>query len=361
MSRTAIAYLSTENLLHNLSVIKNQAKPAKVIAMVKANGYGHGIRSVGLRLDGQVDMMGVASIDEALTLRKVGVKSPLMLNQGVYEANELKIASAERFHVVFNNPSQLEWLDKTEPTAPLKSWIKVNTGLSRLGFNPQEAEGAYNQLQAHRHTEKPIRIMSHFSCADQANHPLNQQQISSFKAFIKDKPSEYSLCNSAAIWGFSDCHFNYVRPGIMLYGVSPFKEISATALGLKPVMTVKSTLISVQKHPKGASIGYGARYTLPEDMPVGIVTFGYGDGYPLTAQDGTPLLIHQTECPLIGRVSMDMMAVDLRPCPHAQVGDSVTLWGEGLPVERLAENSAAIAWNILASVQNRVKFVWSAA
>lgn len=359
MSRAAVAILSTQNLLHNLNVIKERVKPAKVIAIVKANAYGHGIRSVGLKLQNQADMLGVASIDEALTLRKVGVTTPIMLNQGIHEAAELPIAAAEKFHVVFNNETQLKWLNDSQLNQPITAWLKINTGLTRLGFNVSDAKEVYHQLEDHPLTEKPVRIMSHFSCADQKEHPLNAQQITLFNEFIQDHKTEYSLCNSAGIMTFPDCFYDYVRPGIMLYGVSPFKGKTCEDLGLKPVMTVKSNLISVQRHAKGSSLGYGARYTLSNDTLVGIIAFGYGDGYPVSAPDGTYVLINQIKCPLIGKVSMDMMAVDLSNCPDAQVGDSVTLWGDDLPIETLAESSSSIVWNILTSVQNRVKFIWN--
>jgi alanine racemase len=221
MSRTATAILSTENLLHNLQVIKDKVTPAKVIAMVKANAYGHGIRSVGLRLDGHVDMLGVASIDEALALRKAGIKSDILLAEGVFEPNEILIAATEKLHVVFHNQTQMEWLDKSALPLPLHAWIKVRTGMGRLGFGPKEASQAYQYLLNHAQTHKPIRIMSHFACADEKDHPLNAQQMDIFRAFIKGVDSEFSINNSAGIFNFPDCHYDYVRPGLALYGISP--------------------------------------------------------------------------------------------------------------------------------------------
>lgn len=360
MSRTAIAILSTENLLHNLKVIKTAAPKAKIIAMVKANAYGHGIRSVGMRLDSHIDMLGVASIDEALALRKVGVKAQIMLAQGIFEPSELITAAAEKFHVVFHNKAQIEWLEKTNLPIPLNCWLKINTGMGRLGLDLADAKKYYNKLQNHHSIAKPIRIISHFACADEINHPLNQQQIDNFQDFIKDTNTEYSFCNSAAIFNFPDHHYDYVRTGIALYGISPIAPKSAAELGLKPVMTLQTSLISVQHMPKGSNIGYSARYHCPEDMPVGIIAFGYGDGYPINAQDGTPILVNNKECKLIGRPSMDMIAVDLRSCSDAKVGDPVTLWGEGLPIEKVVEHIPGnITYNMLTAIQNRVKFIWT--
>mgnify|MGYP001573408585 CR=1 FL=1 len=359
MSRTATAILSTENLLHNLQVIKNQVKPSKIIAMVKANAYGHGIRSVGLRLDGQVDMMGVASIDEALALRKAGVKTDILLAEGVFEQNELLIAATEKLHVVFHNQTQMEWLDKSTLPLPIHAWIKIRTGMGRLGFGPNEAHQSYEYLRGHTKTHKPVRVMSHFACADDKKHPLNAQQMDIFKSFIQDVDSEFSLCNSAGIFNFQDCYYDYVRPGLALYGISPIPEKSALELGLRPVMTLQSSLIAVQRFDKGDSIGYGARRTYDADIPVGIIAFGYGDGYPFTTKDGTPVLVNNIPCPLVGRISMDMMAVDLSACPHAQIGDPVLLWGDKLPLEYIAKHTDHIPWNIITGIQNRVKFMWT--
>lgn len=360
MSRTAIAILSTENLLHNLQVIKGMLKPTtKVVVMVKANAYGHGLRSTSLRLDGNVDMLGVASIDEAIALRKAGVNAAILLAEGVFEPNELLIAATERFHVVFHNEKQVEWLEKSSLPMPIEAYIKVNSGMGRLGFSLDEAKHFYDKISACRQVMKPITIMSHFACADDKSHPLNQQQIQSLKSLTDTISGKISFCNSAAIFNFPECHYNYVRPGLAIYGVSPISGISGHELGLKPVMTVQSSLISVQQMKKGDVVGYGARYTCPEDMLVGVVAFGYGDGYPITAKDGAPILVNNIECSLIGRVSMDMIMVDLRSCPNASIGDLVVLWGEGLAIERLIPYTENIAWDMLTGVQHRVKFLWT--
>lgn len=358
MSRTAIAILSTENLYHNLQVIKNQAKSSKIIAMVKANAYGHGIRSVSLRLAQEVDLLGVASIDEALALRKSGVNTAILLSEGVFEPQELFVASTEKFHVVFHNPTQTEWLEKISLPVPLDAWIKVDTGLGRLGFNIKEAREFYTRLKSSSQISD-LRIMSHFACSDEKDHPLNQTQIQIFQEFIKDFKTQYSFCNSGAIFHFSQCHYDYVRPGLALYGVSPIQGKSAEDLDLKPVMTLQTSLIAVQMFSKGSFVGYGARYCCPENMPVGIIAFGYGDGYPITAKDGTPIRVNNTECSLIGRVSMDMIAVDLRACPSAKIGDPVILWGKDLPLERIVAHTSNIGWDLLTGVQNRVKFLWT--
>jgi alanine racemase len=365
MSRSATAVLSTDNLLHNLNVIKAQAPRSKIIAMVKANAYGHGLRSVSSRLAPHVDMLGVASIDEAMALRQIGLTIPILLIEGVFEANELHIAATQGFEVVFHEQLQLEWLNALPASLPpITAWLKVDTGMGRLGFNLPDAPNMYERLSQSPHTKNPVRIISHFACADNPDHPLNQRQITHFKQLIEKIPHAdvpLSFANSAAIFQFNTAQHHFIRPGITLYGASPFAntlKISAEDLQLKPVMTLKTQIIAVRHMKKGSPLGYNARYICPEDMPVGVIAFGYGDGYPRNAPDGTPMRVNQTICTLIGQVSMDMITVDLRACPTAKVGDPVILWGEGLPVETVAQHTQQVSYDLLTGVQNRVKFNW---
>jgi alanine racemase len=359
MSRTAIAILSTENLLHNIRVIKNKTHNSKIIAMVKANAYGHGLRSVSLRIAKHVDMLGVASIDEAMALRKININTPILLAEGVFEQSELLLAAVEGFHVVFHEDIQLRWLDNLSSSLPINAWLKVNTGMGRLGFDVDKAKQAYDKLYNNPQVARPIRIMSHLACADEIDHPLNHKQLSQFKHIIKGMDSEYSICNSAGIWNYKDHHYHFVRPGIAIYGASPLNGVSASSLDLKPVMTLQTSLIGVRNMKKGESIGYGARYVCPEDMLVGVIAFGYGDGYPRTAKDGTPILVNNKKCQLIGRISMDIITVDLRNCKDAKFGDPVILWGEKLPIEEVASFTENISYDLLTGVQNRVKFYWT--
>ncbi len=359
MSRTALAILSTENLLHNIATIRTHASHSQIVAMVKANAYGHGLRSTSLRLQNHVDLLGVSSIDEALALRKVGVKIPILLAEGVFEPRELLIAAAEKFVVTFHTATQFEWLSTTLMPRPIDACLKIDTGVGRLGFSPEEAPHYYHLLHNTSSVKKPLTIMSHFACADLPDHPLNRTQQEKINALTVKMPAQYSVCNSAALFTMPTLHYDYVRPGLALYGISPFADRSAAALGLKPVMTMRSTLIAVTMKAKGSSLGYGTRYMCPEKMPVGVVAFGYGDGYPLSAKDGTPIMVNNKRCTIAGRVSMDMLMVDLRNCPDAQVGSQVTLWGEGLPLEEVVPHTHSIPWEILTSVQHRVQFLWT--
>ncbi len=359
MSRAAIAILSTENLLHNLRIIKQAAPGKQVMAMVKANAYGHGIRSVANRLEKNVTTLGVASIDEALALRKVGVKVPLTLIEGVFEPDELLVASTQRFHVVFHDVTQIEWLEKSKLPLLLHAWLKIDSGMGRLGFELNQAKDVYKRLCGNSQVIQPVGIMSHLACADDRSHSLNTQQIKTFDAFVKGMPGSKSLANSAGIFHFPHAHHDLIRPGISLYGISPLMGKTASELGLKPVMTLQTHLIAVRRFVKGSAVGYGGRFICPEDMAMGVIAMGYGDGYPRTAQDGTPILVNNVKCQLAGRVSMDLMTIDLRPCPNAQVGDPVVLWGEGLPIEEVSTHTAHIPYELVTGVQQRVKFHWT--
>jgi len=359
MSRAAIAVLSTENLLHNLSIIRQKAPNSQVIAMIKANAYGHGLRSVALRLEKYVYSLGVSSIDEALALRKVGVKAPITLVEGIFEPDELLAASCQNFEVVFHEKRQLEWLLQSVLPLPLKAWLKIDTGMGRLGFYPDDAKEAYQLLLNSQNVIKPINLFSHLACADNPEDPLNQQQLKLFKEFVNGMSGLKSLANSAGLFGCPETQYDIVRPGIALYGVSPFGHISGNNLGLKPVMTLQTGLIAVRNLKKGSTIGYGSRFTCPEDMPVGVIAMGYGDGYPRTAQDGTPILVNNVRCQIVGRVSMDMATIDLRNCPQAKSGDPVILWGENLLIEEVAKFTSHIPYDILCGIQSRVKFHWT--
>lgn len=330
------------------------------MAMVKANAYGHGIRSVSQRLDGYVDALGVASIDEALALRQAKVTAPITLIEGVFAPEELEAAAEQNFSVVFHSEHQLQWLQQSKLPGKLHAWLKINTGMGRLGFSPDRVDAAMKILTESAAIRKPFGIVSHFACADVPEHPMNAKQIETFRSFANLHEGPKSLCNSAGIFAFSDVHYDWVRPGLALYGGSPLAGKTASSLNLKPVMTFRTEIIAVQKFKRGDNVGYGAGFTCPEDMPVGIAAIGYGDGYPRLVREGAPLLVNDERCSLIGRIAMDMAAIDLRPCADALVGDSVTLWGEGLPVEDLADYTDRISYDLFTGVQNRVRFQWQA-
>jgi len=359
MSRGAIAILSSENLLHNLNQIKAAAPSKPVIAMVKANAFGHGIRSTSLRVEAHVDNLGVASIEEALVLRKIGIKKPITLMEGVFEPDELLIAACQQFHVVFHDMTQLEWLKDLHLPLPLTAWIKIDTGMGRLGFSIDDIPHALSILKDSKFVQQPIGLMSHLSCADEPGHPLNTFQLDEFIKLAKSWQGPKSLANSAAIFAIPQSHFDVIRPGVCLYGVSPVKNKKASDFNLKPVMTLQTRLISVRKRETDSFVGYGGTYKCVEPMNIGVIAIGYGDGYLRSLPSHTPVLVNDKKCHLVGRISMDMAAIDLRGCDNAKVGDPVILWGEGLPIEEIIANSPMIANELLTSVQSRVKFHWT--
>lgn len=359
MSRGAIAILSSENLLHNLHQIKAAAPSKTIIAMVKANAFGHGIRSTSLRLERHVDNLGVASIEEALVLRKIGIKKPITLMEGVFEPDELLIAACQQFHVVFHDMTQLKWLNGLHLPLPLTTWIKVDTGMGRLGFSINDIPHALSILKDSKFIQQPVGLMSHLSCADEPSHPLNIIQLDEFTKLANSWQGPKSLANSAAIFAMPQSHFDVIRPGVCLYGVSPVKNKKASDFNLKPVMTLQTRLISVRKRETNSFVGYGGTYKCVEPMNIGVIAIGYGDGYLRSLPSHTPVLVNDKKCHLVGRISMDMAAIDLRGCDNAKVGDPVILWGEGLPIEEITANSSTIANELMTSVQSRVTFHWT--
>ena len=359
MSRAALAILSTENLISNINQIKKSAPKSTIMAMVKANAFGHGLRSTSMRIEKHVDNLGVAAIDEAIALRKVGIKCPITLIEGVFEPDELLVASCQKFDVVFHAFEQIQWLQDTTIPLPIKAWIKVDSGMGRLGFSVQEAKSALEMLKHTRKIHPEIGLLSHLACADEPNHSLNLQQLNTFSELAKLWPGPKSIANSAAIFNFPDSHYDVVRPGISIYGASPIKNKSAAELGLKPVMTLQTRLTAVKSFPKNSTIGYGATYVCSKETKIGIIAIGYGDGYSRNLPNGTPVLVNNSKCSTIGRISMDMTAIDLTSVPNAKIGDPVILWGEGLPIEDVVQNTKIISNELLCGVQSRVKFNWT--
>ena len=257
---------------------------------------------------------------------------------------------------VIHNEEQIAILEQYA-NKPHKVWLKVDTGMHRLGFASDQVREIYQRLSAIESIQQPIILMTHFACADDQQNDYTQQQIEEFEKATADfTQSQKTLANSAGLLGWPASHADWVRPGIMLYGASPFVNGKAADHGLQPVMTLKSEIIAIHNFNKGDSIGYGQRYVCEADMPVATIAIGYGDGYPRHAANGTPVLIHGQQAPLVGRVSMDMITVDLRNIKNAKVGDEVTLWGEGLPVELVADKADTISYELFCGVTQRVQF-----
>ena len=364
MTRPLRARIDLQALSHNLSVARSAARNSRIMAVIKANAYGHGAVPVSRAL-ADADAFAVASVEEALQLRDAGIRQNIVLLEGVFEPAELELALLHQLQLVVHNGEQLRWLESLPSTGSLRLWLKLNTGMNRLGFPVTEAAAVWRQLQCLPCVRPDgVRWMSHLACADERDSPATSRQLDCFVQTVQSADSgaaQRSLANSAALLTRSDTHFDWVRPGIMLYGASPMAAGDAGEFDLRPVMTLESRLIAVHQLQRGDAIGYGQTWTCPEAMPVGVVAIGYGDGYPRHAPSGTPLLVNGKPAALVGRVSMDMLCVDLRGHPQASVGDAVILWGEGLPVELVAERAGTISYELLCGVSARVPRLYEGA
>ncbi len=361
MTRGARAVIDIAALRHNLSRVRAAAPNSRVLAVIKADAYGHGLLRVAAALAGAVDGFGVARIDEALVLRRAGITRPVLLLEGIHAPEQLAEVRAHDLEIVVHHPVQLDWLEAAPRGEPVSVWLKIDTGMHRLGFAPGQAAPAYARLCACPAVVAPPRLMSHLACADERDDPRNAAQLALFAESVRDLAGERSLAQSAGLLGWPMAQGDWVRPGIMLYGVSPFTGTVAAEFDLRPVMTLGSTLIAINRFRKGNAIGYGASWVCPEDMPVGVAAIGYGDGYPRHAPAGTPVLVNGRRAALVGRVSMDMICIDLREQPEAGVGDPVVVWGETsegmrLPVETIAEQAGTIGYELLCGVTSRVAF-----
>ncbi|MFQ5487769.1 MAG: alanine racemase [Gammaproteobacteria bacterium] len=355
MSRAIEAHLNLPAFQANLHTVRRHAPAARVLAVIKADGYGHGLLRAARALQ-QADAFGVAAIDEALALRAAGIDHPIVLLEGFFEAAELAEIAAWGLSTVVHHEWQLAALEAARLPAPVAVILKIDSGMHRLGFAPGESGAAYERLMSCPAVAE-IQLMTHLACADERDNTDTLQQIDCFAAASAGLAGARSIANSAAILQWPASHGDWVRPGIMLYGVSPFADSVGEGEGLTPVMTLKSHLISVRQCRRGDAIGYGGIWHCPEDMPLGVVAAGYGDGYPRSARSGTPVLVNGRRVPLVGRVSMDMLCVDLRSQPGAAVGDEVVLWGAALPVEEVARSAGTIGYELLCGVTRRVRFV----
>ena len=349
MNATTIALINYEALRHNLTVVRDYAPNSKIMAIIKANAYGHGLLGVAKALN-NADGFAVARVDEAITLRQHGYQQHLLVLAGFNNATELKLFNHYQLDSVIHHCHQLDLLEQHQNQQQLKIWLKLDSGMGRLGFRPDEFEQAYQRLKACSVSD--IILMTHLANADDLEDNKTQQQLNVFKQFSHQQVA--SIANSAAILAWQQSISEWVRPGIMLYGISPFTDKTSKDFGLRPVMQLQSQLIAIKTLQKGDRVGYGADYQCQQSTRLGIVAIGYGDGYPRSAKTGTPVLIHHQRVPLIGRVSMDMMTVDLNTCPTAKIGDTVTLWGDDLAIEEIANHAETIPYTLVCGITQRV-------
>jgi len=356
MTRPARVVINLSALRHNLQHVRKIAPDSKVMAIVKADAYGHGIARIAHTLT-TVDAFGVACLEEARELRESGIEHPIILLEGPYTANELIEIDQLGLEIVIHEINQVGMLEQVELSQPVSVWLKIDTGMHRLGFLPEEIESVWQKLKQCNGVAENIRLMTHLALANERSNSMTTKQLECFQKVCADLNAEKTIANSAGILVFPESHVDWVRPGLMLYGVSPLADSEGANEELQAVMTLESKLISVKQLQAGESVGYGASWCCPEDMQVGVVAAGYGDGYPRHAPSGTPVLVNGERVSLIGHASMDMLTVDLRSQPNAKAGDPVVLWGNGLPVEEIAQHARTIPYELLCAVHKRLEFI----
>jgi len=356
MTPAAYALLNLNALQHNLQKVRECAPNAKIMAVIKANGYGHGMLRVAETLS-QVDAFAVARVQEGIRLRKAGLKNRIAVLEGFTCLEELDDLLQYQLDAVVHTATQLDLLEQHDGEAQIGVWLKLDTGMNRLGFHAKEFSGIYQRLSRCALVRHPVSLMTHLADADDKQDAMTMKQINLFNETVGRLQGERSIANSAGILAWAAALTDWVRPGVMLYGISPFPESTGAELGLKPIMSLHSRLIAVKPLAKGGSVGYGCGWVCPQDTTLGVVAIGYGDGYPRYAKPGTPVLVNGLRVPLIGRVSMDMITVDLASQPNAKPGDAVTLWGNGLAVEEIALCADTIPYTLVCGVTQRVRLV----
>ncbi len=354
MPRRTRARIDLAALRANFRRARQLAPEARSMAVVKADGYGHGLEQVATTLAPLSETLAVATLDEAERIRACGIDAPVVLLEGVHEPGDWSVCFSQGFEPVIHSEHQFRGADRFSAANALPVWLKCNTGMNRLGVGPDEVDAFISRIQRLSGL-RLCGLMTHYACADDLDDPTTGIQAARLREIVAAHPGLItSAANSAAHFHEASHHFDLTRPGIMLYGGTPLLGRRGPDLGLRPVMKLESTVIAVRDIVAGESVGYGGTWTAPQATRMGIVEIGYGDGYPRHAPNGTPVAVNGVRCPLIGRVSMDMLAVDLSPCPRARPGAEVELWGETVSVDEVAELCETISYELLTGVLPRV-------
>lgn len=354
--RPARALIDLQALRHNYRLAR-EVTGAKALAVIKADAYGHGAVRCAQALEAEADGFAVACIEEALALREAGIRAPILLLEGFFEADELALIEQHDLWCVVHALWQVEAIERASLRKPLNVWLKLDSGMHRVGLFPEDYQAAYRRLLATGQVAK-IVLMSHFARADELDCPRSEEQLAVFEEARQGLAAEISLRNSPAVLGWPQVPSDWVRPGIMLYGATPFEQDQAVAARLQPVMTLESKIISVRELPVGEPVGYGARFVTERPTRVGVVAMGYADGYPRHAPTGTPVLIDGQPSRLIGRVSMDMLTVDLSDLPGTGLGSRVELWGRNILASDVAIRAGSIPYQLFCNLR-RVPLIYS--
>lgn len=356
MSRTTVARIHLGALRANLARVRELAGEAKVMAVVKADGYGHGLERVARAL-GAADAFGVAAIADGQRLRAAGDAHRIVVLGGPDEPADLAEMRRLRLEPVIHHEAQLEWLEADRDPRPLRVWLKLDTGMHRLGFAPERAAAAHARLRALASVHPDIALMTHFAASDEFDNATTADQIARFEHAVTGLSGERCLSNSAGVLGWPRARGHWIRTGGLLYGLSVVEGKTGLDFGFEPAMTLSTRLVAINRVSRGERIGYAATWECPEDMDIGVAAIGYGDGYPRSAASGTPVLVNGRRAAIVGRVSMDLVTLDLRGAPDAKVGDPVVLWGRGLPVEEVAAHAATISYDLTCGMTRRVLFI----
>jgi alanine racemase len=357
MARPIQARIDLSAMENNLQVARRTTS-SRLMSVIKADGYGHGLLCAAEALSA-TDGYALLDIQDAVRLREAGFRQTILLLEGFFGAEELPVIAEHDLTCVIHGPWQIAMLDNYPGRGTLDVWLKVNSGMNRLGFAPQQVAHAMEQMRRHR-AVRDIALMTHFANADEARGVA--EPLALFNEIAAPYRIGRSLANSAALLHYPETHGDWVRPGIMLYGASPFapdmgEKLSAQNLGLKPAMTLSSRIIATQSLRAGDEVGYGAMFRAEHAMRIGVVACGYADGYPRHAPNGTPILVDGQRTRTLGRVSMDMLCVDLSSLPQADIGSSVVLWGEGMPVEEVARAAGTVSYELMCALTGRVRIV----
>ena len=347
--RPARALIDLDALRHNYRLAR-ELSGARALAVVKADAYGHGSVRCAQALEGEADGFAVACIEEALALREAGIRAPILLLEGFFEADELPLIDQHELWCVVHAQWQIEAVEQAQLSKPLTVWLKLDSGMHRVGLHPADYQAAYRRLLASGKVGK-IVLMSHFARADEPACERTAEQLAVFQQAREGLAAEVSLRNSPAVLGWPQVPSDWVRPGIMLYGATPFEQAQQQAARLQPVMTLESKIISVRELPAGEPVGYGARFIAERPTRVGVVAMGYADGYPRHAPSGTPVMVDGQPTRLIGRVSMDMLTVDLTDLPQAGLGSRVELWGKQVLASDVAMAASSIPYQIFCNLR----------
>jgi alanine racemase len=347
------AIVDTAALRHNLARARALAPHSRIMAVVKANGYGHGLVPVARAL-APADGFAVARLDEGLALRRAGLVNPILLLEGVFNPEQLESAAQQHFDLMVHSVEQLEMLEGRAGTEVIRAWIKLDTGMNRLGFRLEQFEGAYARLRRVANVAADPTLVTHLANADDLGDGKTGEQMRAFGTATAGLAGARSIANSAALIAWPETRSEWVRPGLALYGVSPFPDGTGVGLGLRPAMTLRSEVIAVKDVAQGETVGYGGAWRAARETRMAVVAAGYGDGYPRSVPTGTPVIVGNHRAPLIGRVSMDMITADVTDLPGVATGDPVVLWGDGVPVEEIARLAGTIPYELICGVSQRV-------